>query len=149
MRTLFADLQYAMRQLRRSPVFAITAVLTLTMAIGANVVVFGVMNAIVLHPLPVPDSRQVYSLTSGTTDTSFSYPDYEDIRDTNKAFSDLAVARIALFALAPPGRDGIARPVFGYEVSGNYFRMLGVQPALGSFFTPWEDTKVNGEPYAV
>ena len=82
MRTLFADLQYAMRQLHRSPVFAITAVLTLTMAIGANVVVFGVMNAIVLHPLPVPDSRQVYSLTSGTTDTSFSYPDYEDIRYT-------------------------------------------------------------------
>ena len=70
MRTLFADLQYAMRQLRRSPVFAITAVLTLTMAIGANVVVFEVMNAIVLHPLPVPDSRQVYSLTSGSTDTS-------------------------------------------------------------------------------
>jgi predicted permease len=149
MRTLFADLQYAMRQLHRSPVFAITAVLTLTMAIGANVVVFGVMNAIVLHPLPVPDSRQVYSLTSGTTDTSFSYPDYEDIRDSNKAFSDLAVARIALFALASPGRDGIAQPVFGYEVSGNYFRMLGVQPELGSFFTPGEDTKVNGEPYAV
>ena len=108
MRTLFADLQYAIRQLRRSPVFAITAVLTLTMAIGANVVVFGVMNAIVLHPLPVPDSRRVYSLTSGTTDTSFSHPDYEDIRDSNKAFSDLAVARIALFALAPPGRDSPA-----------------------------------------
>jgi MacB-like periplasmic core domain len=149
MHTLFADLQYAMRQLRRSPVFAITAVLTLTMAIGANVVVFGVMNAIVLHPLPVPDSRQVYSLTSGTTDTSFSYPDYEDIRDSNKAFSDLAVARIALLALASSGSDGIAQPVFGYEVSGNYFRMLGVQPELGSFFTPGEDTKVNGEPYAV
>jgi hypothetical protein len=80
MRTLFADLLYAMRQLRRSPIFAITAVLTLTMAIGANVVVFGVMNAIVLHPLPVPDSRQVYSLTSGIADTSFSYPDYKDIR---------------------------------------------------------------------
>src|ERR1700733_8910369 len=149
MHTLFADLHYAMRQLRRSPVFPITAVLALTMAIGANVVVFGVMNAIVLHPLPVPNARQVYSLTSGSTDTSFSYPDYEDIRDSNKAFSDLAVARIALLALASSESDGIAQPVFGYEVSGNYFRMLGVQPELGSFFTPGEDTKVNGEPYAV
>jgi predicted permease len=146
MRTLFADLRYALRQLRRSPGFAVTAILTLTMAIGANVVVFGVINAILIYPLPIPDAHGVYSIEVSAADTSFSYPDYQDIRDRNKTFSDIADCKLTLIGL---DGNGTAKPVFGYEVSGNYFRMLGVQPLLGRFFTPAEDTKINGEPYAV
>jgi predicted permease len=147
MPTLFADLHYALRQLRRSPGFAFTAILTLTMAIAANVVVFGVVNALLLHPLPVPEANRVFTIQGKATDSNaFSYPNYRDIRDRNQTFSD-----VSLFRLARIGFDatGTAQPVWGYEVSGNYFRMLGVQPALGRFFTPEEDTKINGEPYVV
>ena len=62
METFLQDLRYAFRQLRRSPGFALTAILTLTMAISANVVVFGVVNALVLHALPVPEASRVYSI---------------------------------------------------------------------------------------
>ncbi len=143
METFLQDLRYALRQLRRSPGFALTAVLTLTMAIGANVVVFGVVNALVLHSLPVPEANRVYSIQPKAI--AISYPNYEDIRDRNKTFSGVSVVRIARIGL---DTSGSARPVWGYEVSGNYFEMLGVK-VLGRFFTPAQDTKVNGEPYVV
>jgi predicted permease len=149
MRNLFADLRYALRQMRRSPGFALTAVLTLTMAIGANVIVFGVVNALLLHPLPVPQSNRVFSIQGKEPGNfSISFPDYEDIRDRSQTFSGIAVARIAQFGLASDSKS-MAVPMWGYEVSGNYFQMLGVQPVLGRFFTPSEDTKINGDPYAV
>jgi predicted permease len=147
MRTLFADLHYALRQLRRSPGFAVLAVLTLTMAIGANVIVFGVVNAILLHPLPVPQANRVYSIQGkNPSDFTVSYPNYEDIRDRNQTFSTVALTRMARIGL---DANGVAEPVWGYEVSENYFQMLGVQPLLGRFFTPAKDTKINGEPYVV
>ncbi|MGC2162184.1 MAG: ABC transporter permease [Silvibacterium sp.] len=147
MRNFFADLRYALRQLRRSPGFAVLAVLTLTMAIGANVIVFGVVNAIVLHPLPVPESNRIFTVQGkDPSDFTISYPNYEDIRDRNRTFSGLAVTRMARLGL---DANGVAEPVWGYEVSGNYFQMLGVQPILGRFITPADDTKVNGDPYAV
>jgi predicted permease len=147
MRTFLADLRYALRQLRRSPGFAILAVLTLTMAIGANVVVFGVVNAIILHPLPVPEANRVFSIQGkNPSDFTVSYPNYEDLRDRNQTFSAVALTRMARIGL---DANGVAEPVWGYEVSENYFQMLGVQPLLGHFFTPDKDTKINGEPYAV
>ena len=147
MSTLFADLRYALRQLRRSPGFAFTAILTLTMAIGANVVVFGVVNAILLHPLPVPESNRLYTIQGKNLDSlDFSYPNYQDIRDRNQTFSDVAIIRLARIGF---DSTGTAQPIWGEEASGNYFRTLGVQPALGRFFTPEEDTKVDGDPYAV
>src|ERR1700679_4019226 len=73
--TLWQDLRYALRQLLRSPGFSLTALLTLTMAIGANVIVFGVLNAVVLTPLPVPQPEQVYSLQGRNANSfSFSFP---------------------------------------------------------------------------
>jgi predicted permease len=137
---LWLDLRYALRQLRHSPGFAFTAVLTLTMAITANVVVFGVLNALVLHPLPVPEANRVIQVQrpNGTT---LSYPDYRDIRDRNRTFSDLAVYRLARIGFDISGE---AQPVWGYEVSGNYFDMLGVKPALGRFLRPSDDEKKNG-----
>ncbi|MGC1294238.1 MAG: ABC transporter permease, partial [Alloacidobacterium sp.] len=77
---------------------------------------------------------------------AISYPNFEDIRDRNTKFSGVSVVRIARMGL---DTSGSARPVWGYEVSGSYFEMLGVKPMLGRFFTPAEDKKTNGEPYAV
>lgn len=144
MRDLFSDLAYTMRQLRRSPGFALTTILTLTMAITANVVVFGIANALLLHPLPVPQPRQLFMIEDDSI--SVSYPNYRDIRDRNIAFSSVALERVARIGI---GVNGVAQPVWGYETSGNYFETLGVQPLLGRFFGPSDDVAVNGSPVAV
>src|SRR6516164_6547707 len=87
-----ADLRIALRQLRKSPGFAITAVLTLALAIGANAVVFSVLNALVLRPLNVPHAESLFmlqrSFERGST-LSQSYPDYIDLRDRNRGFESL------------------------------------------------------------
>ncbi|HTZ90505.1 MAG TPA: ABC transporter permease [Alloacidobacterium sp.] len=147
MHTFVQDVRYGLRQLRRSPGFALTAILTLTMAIGANVVVFGVLDALVLHPLPVPDAGRIVQIQRQRTDSiSMSYANYRDIRDRNHTFSDVAVYRLARIGL---DANGMAQPVWGYEVSGNYFDMLGVKPLLGRFLQPADDAKKNASPYAV
>ncbi|MGI8771873.1 MAG: ABC transporter permease [Acidobacteriaceae bacterium] len=147
MHTLVQDLAYTFRQLRRTPSFALTAILTLTMAVAANVIVFGVVDGLLVHPLPVPQSRQLYQIQGRRSGAlTISYPNYRDIRDRNKAFSAVSVYRLARVGI---GVHGTAQPVWGYEASGNYFDMLGVQPLLGRFFHPAEDSKVNGSPVAV
>ncbi|HEY6768961.1 MAG TPA: ABC transporter permease [Candidatus Sulfotelmatobacter sp.] len=147
MHTFLRDISYTLRQLRRSPGFALTTIVTLTMAIAANVVVFGVLNALLFHPLPVPHAQQLVQIQGmSSNDLTLSYPNYRDIRDRNNTFSDVAIFRFARVGL---GVNGVAQPVRGYEASGNYFDMLGVQPLLGRFFHPAEDTKVNGSPVAV
>ncbi len=147
MHTLLRDLGYTLRQLRRSPGFALTTVLTLTMAIAANVVVFGVLNALLFHPLPVSQPQQIMQIQGKQSNNlTLSYPNYRDVRDRNKTFSDVAAVRIARIGM---GVNGTAQPVWGYEASGNYFDMLGIKPLLGRFFHPAEDVKVNGSPVAV
>ena len=141
----FHDVRYALRQLRRSPGFAFTSVLTLTMAIAANVVVFGVLNALVLHPLPVAEADRVVQVQRARG-TSMSYLDYRDIRDRNRTFSNLAVYRLARIGFDISGN---AQPLWGYEVSGNYFDMLGIKPALGRFLRPTDDEKKNGSQNTV
>ena len=92
MDSFFKDLGYTLRQLRRSPGFALTTVLTLTMAIAANVVVFGVLNALLLHPLPVPQAQQMVQIQGQhSNDLTMSYPNYRDIRDRNTTFSDVGI----------------------------------------------------------
>jgi hypothetical protein len=88
------DIRYALRQLRKSPGFAITAILTLMLGIGANVVVFGVLNAVLLSPLDVKDPQSLYQLrhkawTQGRLLTT-SYPAFEDLRRRNNTFSAMA-----------------------------------------------------------
>ena len=146
--TLIADLRYSLRQLRRSPGFTFTAILTLTMAIAANVVVFGVVDALVLHPLPVKEPGRIVEVEKVREGggLNLSYPDYRDLRDRNRSFSALAAVRITRVAL---GFHGSAEPVWGYEVSGNYFEMLGVQPRLGRFLSLADDAKINGSQVAV
>src|SRR5579872_195370 len=100
MTVLVQDLRYALRQLRKSPAFTISAVLTLAMAIGANAVVFSVLNGLILRPLNIPQPESLYSLQRTIQkDTNHSYPDYLDLRDRNHSFEDLAAYNIAQVAL--------------------------------------------------
>ena len=85
-----ADVRLALRQLRKSPGFTVAAVLTLMLAIGANALVFGVLNALILRPLNVPNPQSLYTLErAGNKDQATSYPDYLDLRDRNRTFDDL------------------------------------------------------------
>ncbi len=96
MQTLIADLRYSVRQLRRSAGFTLTTILTLTMAIAANVVVFGVVNALLLHPLPVREPGRIVEVQKRYEGggLNLSYPTYRDVRDRNRSFSALAAVRI-------------------------------------------------------
>ena len=148
MQTLIADLRYSVRQLRRSAGFTLTTILTLTMAIAANVVVFGVVNALLLHPLPVREPGRIVEVQKRYEGggLNLSYPTYRDVRDRNRSFSALAAVRITRVGF---GVNGNTEPVWGYEVSGNYFAMLGVKPVLGRFIVEPDDAKVNGSPVVV
>src|SRR5205807_5412672 len=91
---------YALRQLRKSPAFTISAVLTLAMAIGANAVVFSVINGLILRPLHVRSEESLYSLQrTSRKDTNQSYPDYLDLRDRNHSFEHLVAYSISQVAL--------------------------------------------------
>jgi predicted permease len=144
---LLFDIRFALRVLRKSPAFTVVSVLTLTLAIGANVVAFGVLNALVLHPLALPEGDRIYQVQTKRTEAiSISYANYADIRDRNSTFSSLAIFRLARIGI---GVHGMAQPVWGYEVSGNYFPMLRVNPLLGRLLLPADDEKENGSQVAV
>lgn len=144
---LARDVRYAARQLRRSPGFALTAMLTLALGIGANVVVFGVINAVLLRPLNVAGAERLFQIEQkGQGDWSQSYPDYLDYRARNTTFSDMAAYRPVVAALST---GSSAQRSWGYEISGNYFDMLGVQPALGRLIHLSDEHGANSAPYIV
>ncbi|MHB1937908.1 MAG: ABC transporter permease [Acidobacteriaceae bacterium] len=147
MSTLLRDLRYAVRQLRKSPGFAITAVLTLALGVGANVVVFSVLNALILRPLNVPHPGNLYNIAhkSSGWDTQ-SYPDYVDYRDRNSTFNGMAAYRMTEAAVSAGGPATLHH---GYLVSGSYFDMLGMQPALGRLFHASDEHGPNSAPYIV
>jgi macrolide transport system ATP-binding/permease protein len=143
--TLARDVRYAIRQLLHSPGFTLTAIVTLAVAIGANAIVFSVLNALVLRPLNLPDAQRLFTIQY--RDSPFnSYPDYRDIRDRNRAFDGIA-AYIANNAGMHAG--GEAERVWLYEASGNYFDVLGVKPYLGRFFHLSDDRGPDSNPYVV
>lgn len=145
--TLVQDVRYSVRMLRKSPGFSIAAVLTLALAIGANAVVFSIMNAFILRPLNVPHAQSLYSIHhSYDPDAHQSYPDYLDLRDRNHSFDDVAAYNIDAVALDTgenPSR------VWVEEASGNYFDALGLQPYLGHFFHASDERGPNSAPYIV
>ena len=147
MGTLLQDLRYAIRVLRKSPGFTVAAVLTLALAIGANAVVFSVMNALILRPLNVPRAQSLYALwRSAVGDAHQSYPDYLDLRDRNRSFDDLAAFNISAAGI-DTGRDSSVSWL--YETSGNYFDALRLQPYLGRFFHGSDERGPNSAPYIV
>lgn len=139
------DLRYALRSLRRTPGFTATAVLSLALGIGANTLVFSALNALVLRPLPVERPADLFFLESARG-PSHSFPLYRDIRDRGGAAAEVAGYRIAPMNLA--GGQAVAR-IWGYLATGNYFDLLGVQPAAGRFFHQDDDRQAGASPYVV
>jgi predicted permease len=146
-----ADFRLALRQLRKSPGFAVAAVLTLALAIGANAVVFSVLNALVLRPLKVPNPENLYMLERaferGST-PSQGYPDYIDLRDRNHSFESL-VSYDIVGAVGLDTGSGNSSVIWPYLISGNYFDSLGIQPYLGRFLHSSDEHGKNSVPYVV
>ncbi len=109
------DLKIAWRQLRKAPGFAVTAILTLALGIGANAVVFGVLNAVVLHPVNVPRSENLYTVQRFQF-PSQSHPDYLDLRDRNRTFDSMLTFKI----MGPVGIDTGGEPVHCMAVPGEW-----------------------------
>jgi predicted permease len=146
MTSLLQDLRFAIRQMRRSPGFAATAVFTLALGIAANVIVFGVLQAI-LRPIDVPHGDRVMTLTHKDQDYPiFSYPEVRDVRDGNSVFSAVAAVDINNFGLEA---NGVTRPVWGYEVSGQYFEVVGIKPYLGRLLQRADDDHPGASEAAV
>jgi hypothetical protein len=144
--TLLQDVRFALRVLRKSPGFTVAAVLTLSLAIGANAVVFGIMDGLVLRPLHVPQAESLYGTEYGDYSGFQSYPNYLDLRDRNRSFEDLAAFN---FVFAGMDRGNDPSVVTGYATSGNYFDVLKVQPYLGRFFHGSDEHGRNSAPYIV
>ena len=145
--TFARDIRYAARQLRRSPGFTLTAILTLALGIGANAVVFGLLNGLILHPVNLPQAERLYLIERGQDRApSNSYPDYLDLRDRIRTFDGLVATEIDKAGL---DINGATFPVWLYEASGNYFDVLGVQPYLGRFFHASDEHGPNSAPYIV
>ena len=141
------DLRYGTRVLRKAPGFTGVAVLTIALAIGANVVLFAALNAIILRPLDLPQPESLYSVhrIAGKS-AAQSYPDYIDLRDRNTSFDGLAAYD---FILA--GFDSGTSPTrsWGIAASGNYFDVLRVQPYLGRLFHAADEHGPNSAPEIV
>jgi predicted permease len=149
---LLLDVRYALRLLTRSPAFTAVAVLTLMLGIGANVVVFGVLNAVLLRPLAVSDPGRLYQLRHQQWMSfrllTHSYPAFEDLRRRNTTFTEMAgVNAYARAELSYRGKP--VRGIGGDWVTGNYFDLLGVQPQLGRFFHQADEHGANSAPYIV
>jgi predicted permease len=130
------DLRLAARQMRRTPGFTLSAIFTLTLGITANVMVFGVLQALVLRPLDVPRAEKVVSLAPRGNGINLSYPEFRDIRAQNTVFSAIAANRVMDFGL---NVNGATHPTWGYEVSGQYFEVVGIKPLLGRLLSRADD----------
>ena len=161
MNSFVQDLRYALRQLRKSPGFTITVVLTLALGIGANAAVFTLFDQVLLRMLPVPRPQELVrfewngafngSMSSFGGDSEghlnyFSYPMYKDLRDQNTVFSGVLAADKAQVGLSWHNQ---AENNDGEIVSGNYFQVLGLKPAAGRLFTPEDDTAKDANPVTV
>src|ERR1051326_895460 len=147
------NLRYALRTLRKSPLFTTVAVLSLALGIGANTAIFTLINQLILQLLPVKHPEELVLLTargshygSNTGGNALSYPMYQDFRDKNQVFA----AMFCRFGMSMSlGFEEKTEMVSGEMVSGNYFPVLGVGAALGRVFTASDDLYQGGHPLAV
>ncbi len=149
MDSLIKDIRYAIRGLIKRPGFVAIAVVTLALGIGANTAIFSLVNTVLLRSLPVDRPGQIVSVAVRGKDDSmsaFSYPNYRDFRDRNEVLSGLLVYRFVPLSLS---RGGNNERVWGYEVSGNYFDVLGVKAIRGRTFLPEEDKTPLSHPVIV
>jgi macrolide transport system ATP-binding/permease protein len=150
MRSLWQDLRFAFRALTKSPWFAALAIITLSLGIAVNTSVFSIVNGFILKPLPAshPEQLEVLGLQQAGDKAiqNFSYPDYVDVREQAASFSDVAAFRLTLGGLTADNRGDhciITR------VTGNYFSMLGLQPAAGRLILPAESQTPGADPVIV
>jgi putative ABC transport system permease protein len=139
MEHLWQDLRYALRTFAKQPTFALTAILTLALGIGANAAIFGVVNSVLLRPLPFPEPDELAVLWGHYPDfgrTSTSAPDFRDWREGIAAFEHLSAFTQGSINLAGGGEPEQVR---GARVTANFFQTLGVAPALGRTFVDGED----------
>ena len=147
--SLGQDVRLGFRALRLRPGFTAVALVSLALGIGANTAVFTLVNEAFLRPLPVAAPEELVSLNNDASRSifpAFSYPNYEDFRDRSDAFSGLIAYRFAPLSVS---HDGIAERMWGYLVSGNYFEVLGIEPALGRLLSPEDDVLPGGHPVLV
>jgi putative ABC transport system permease protein len=140
MSTLWQDLRYGARMLLKRPGFALTAVITLALGIGANTAIFSVINAALFRPLPIVDEERVVVLQGYRVDKTdgfgVSYPDFADWRAQSRSFAAMALVTTDE---ATVNTDGEPVRATGAVVSADLFKTIGVQPQLGRAFTPEED----------
>src|SRR5436305_6149138 len=142
MNSLFQDAGYAVRTLRRSLLFAVVAILTLALSIGATTAVFSTVEAVLLRPLPYPHPDQLVNIWE-TYGRDFSrmtapYPSIIDWRQQNQVFSDIAAYRVLSYEWILTGY-GEAKRLRGVPATGNLLSMLGVRPQLGRTLVPSDD----------
>jgi predicted permease len=158
-RNFIQDLRFALRQMRRSPGFVLTAVLTLGLGVGANTAVYSLLDQALLRALPVEKPEQLVVLSApgkaweghisdhgAGEEKSFSYPMYRDLRGQAKIFNGLIATSPASVGVA---HDRTSEVSDAEIVSGNYFAVLGVQPALGRLFSQPDDSAPGSNPVAV
>ena len=157
---MLENLKFALRQLRKSPGFTLTAVLTLALGIGANTAIFSLLDQALLRSLPVRDPQDLVlleatpyktwnggtSINGGDEEAYFSYPMYRDLRDQNKVFDGLIAMVQVQSGVLWRGRSALASTEL---VSGNYFDVLGVKPTMGRLLVQGDDVVKNGSPVVV
>jgi len=148
---LIQDLHFSVRILRKSPGFTTVAILTLALGIGANAAIFSIVDWLLLRPLPVANAQQVtYLVGQGIREgysSTFSYPDFVDIRKQSAAvFSDVAGVHFDMDGLSVAGNDV---PIWTSYVTGDFFEMMGLKPALGNLIEPAAGRSVGTEPVLV
>ena len=152
---LWRDFRYALRTMRKSPVFVVFVVLTLALGIGANTTVFTLINTLILNPLPVPDSAGLASIARAETAATaksgapmpLSHADLEDYRARNQVFLTLAGYTAPRIVTLQDG--GASERMFAELVTGNYFEALALKPARGRFFAAEEDGAPGARPVAI
>jgi predicted permease len=157
MNNIGQDIRFALRSLRKSPAFAVIAVLTLALGIGANTAIFTVVNAVFFHPLPVKDparlveiftvdQRRFFGLTNNFFPTGF--PNAQDIQQRARSFDGMMIFAF-FFARVSMTVNGQPNQYFAQLASGNYFDVLGVHAQLGRTFRPEEDAGLGSGPVVV
>jgi predicted permease len=144
--TLWQDLRYATRTFLRTPVFTTVAIVSLALGIGANTAIFSLIDAVLLESLPVRHPRQL-ALVWEKPSAPLTYPLYKQIRDRNQVFS--GVVAFHAFSDWNVTTNGETELVTGQLVSGNYFPVLGINPAAGRLLSPEDDHIPGGHPVAV
>jgi predicted permease len=146
--TLWTDVRYGVRMLRKDPGFTVVAILTLALGIGANTAIFSVVNGVLLNPLPYPQPERLVALAESKPNFetgSISYPNFRDWQKDNHAFSSIAVSRAYSFSLTGAGEAEQVRAEF---ISSDFFSLLGVHPVIGRSLAPGED-EVGAAPVAL